>query len=100
LDDVGQQLGPVRQVAHVAVVLPRHHQQVDRGLRAEVLEGDHLFVLVDALGGDLAGDDLAEDALRITESGSGGVHVEKSTGAVRITALWGISSRYEKFQSS
>ncbi len=44
-------------------VLFGHDEQVRRRLRADILESDRLFVLVDDLGGDLARDYLTEDAV-------------------------------------
>ena len=38
-------------------------QRVERRLRVEVLEGDRVVVAAEHLGGDLAGDDRAEDAV-------------------------------------
>lgn len=38
-------------------------EDVRRGLRVDVLEGEGVLVLVNLLGGDLAGDDLAEEAI-------------------------------------
>jgi hypothetical protein len=48
----------------------RDDQQVDRGSRADVLEGEQFVVLVDLLAGDLAGSDLAEDAVRVAVHGA------------------------------
>ena len=49
-----------------------HDQDVRRRLRVEILEGEGVLVLVDLGGRDLAGDDLAEEAVRIG-------HVAKAT---------------------
>lgn len=43
-------------------MLPRNHQQMNRGLRVDVLECQAAVVGIDDLGGNLARDDLAEDA--------------------------------------
>src|SRR5215470_16167667 len=43
----------------------RHDQQVHRRLRADVVERDHLVILVGFLGRNLAADDLAKNAVRI-----------------------------------
>ena len=67
--------GDAGQLAHQRVVLggevverrdvaPRHDQHVDRGLGVDVVEGHHVLVLVDELGGDLLAADLAEEAVR------------------------------------
>ena len=43
------------------------HQGVPAADRVDVQEGEHALVLVDAVAGDLAPDDLAEDRLAHTE---------------------------------
>jgi hypothetical protein len=44
-------------------MLPGDDEQVGWGLRIEVGKGDGVVVFVEALGGDGAGDDFAEDAV-------------------------------------
>ena len=52
----------------------RHDEDVDGGLRADVAEGDADIVLVDDIGGDLAGDDAFEEGHGDDERmGRGGV---------------------------
>ncbi len=43
----------------------RHDQQVHRSLGRDVREGDDLVVLEEQAGRDLAGDDAAEEAVRV-----------------------------------
>src|SRR5258706_6816831 len=43
----------------------RHEQDMHRRLRADVVERDHLVVLVDLLRRDLAADDFAKNAIRL-----------------------------------
>jgi hypothetical protein len=43
-------------------MLARQDQEVDRGLGRDVRDGDALAVLVDSLGGDSSGNDVAEKA--------------------------------------
>ena len=38
-------------------------EQMKRRLRVDVLEGDHVLVVVDEMAGDLPSDDLAEQAV-------------------------------------
>ena len=40
-----------------------HHQHVHLGLRVDVFEGDHVFVFIHLLRGDLPRSDLAENAV-------------------------------------
>jgi hypothetical protein len=51
-----------RQIVQRRHVLPRHDQHVHRRLRVDVVEGDQAIVLIDLRRGDLARDDLAEQA--------------------------------------
>src|SRR5690606_23676143 len=62
-DDVLQQLGVGRGEAHHIRVLRRlrHDEQVDGGLRLDVVQGDDALVFVHDVGGDLARDDPLED---------------------------------------
>ena len=53
----------VRDVVDVAGVRPRDHQRVAAGGRVDVHDRDRPLVLVDADRGQLAGHDLAEDAV-------------------------------------
>jgi uncharacterized protein YkvS len=41
----------------------RHHQKVYRGLRGDVVEGEHVVVFVDFLGRDFSLDDFAEKTI-------------------------------------
>lgn len=66
-DEGGRQLGiGGGQFRGGAMVLPRHHQYVRRRLRVDVTEGDGLRGLADDDGGDVARDNLAEQAIRLT----------------------------------
>ena len=44
-------------------MLTRHHQNVDRSVRAKVVEGNALLVLIKRFRRQLAADDLAKDAV-------------------------------------
>ena len=72
---LGEGRGPAHHLADQGVVsrrkivqrrdVPaRHDQHVHRRLRVDVLEGDDAIVLIDNRRGNLAGDDLAEQAVR------------------------------------
>src|SRR5512147_1534713 len=52
-----------RQSGMASLVLRSDDQEVRRRLRVDVHEGDGVVVLVDDLGRDLAGGDLAEEAV-------------------------------------
>lgn len=65
------QLGAVKHLAHQFAVgrlhvhdgrnvALRHYQKVHRGLRGNVVEGEHVVVFVDFLGRDFTLDDFAE----------------------------------------
>ena len=65
----GQHAAQRRLVAGLAFVERGHmrlgdHEEVHRGDRVDVVEGEDVLVLVDLLRGDLAAHDLAEDAVR------------------------------------
>ena len=53
----------LREVGGVRVVAARDHQHVRGGLRVEVAEGEGRLALVDHVGRDVPGDDLAEQAV-------------------------------------
>src|SRR5699024_1828626 len=101
LRGVGEQRGVLRELGHVPAMCPGHDEHMHRSLRVQVLEGDHVVVLVDALGGDVPGDDLAEDAVRIVTLcdglGEAVSHARESTGARNTTTAWGTPGRYAKF---
>jgi hypothetical protein len=77
-------------------VLPRHDQDVGRSLRREIVEGDHLVVLMHDAGRYVAGHDAAEDAVaQGTTSGIGlgtSAPPSRSTSAPRVRSLRSIDS--------
>jgi hypothetical protein len=41
---------------------------VDRSPRVDIVKGENLFVLIDDFGGNLLGNDLAKNAIRVVVS--------------------------------
>src|SRR2546426_9204059 len=58
------QQGPIFRVVQAADMPLGNHQHVDRRLRVDVLEREHLVVLQDDLGRNLPGADLAKETIR------------------------------------
>lgn len=59
----------VGDTGHGMHVFLGHHEEVDGRGGVDVVEGEDFIVLVDLPRGDLAGDDLAEEAVGIVHGG-------------------------------
>jgi hypothetical protein len=67
----------VGEVEELDVVVARDDQEVALDDRVDVQEDDRAVGLQDAGRGDLPGDDLAEEAVRVTTHGGASRRVEK-----------------------
>src|SRR5690606_2694346 len=61
----GERRVAVRELVERSEMPLRDHERMKRRLRTNVLERDDLVILVELLGRNVAGDDLAEQAVRI-----------------------------------